>query len=51
LPDWRHQGAPLHALYPGKRYMAPRVRVLLDFLAERFAREEAALDDLLNACR
>jgi hypothetical protein len=31
--------------------MAPRVRVLLDFLAERFAREEAALDDLLNACR
>ena len=42
LPDWRHQSAPLHAIYPGKRYMAPRVRVLLDFLAERFAREEAA---------
>ncbi|KVH32896.1 LysR family transcriptional regulator [Burkholderia cepacia] len=51
LPDWRHQSAPLHAIYPGKRYMAPRVRVLLDFLAERFAREEAAHDDLLNACR
>ena len=31
LPDWRHQSAPLHAIYPGKRYMAPRVRVLLDF--------------------
>jgi len=51
LPDWRHQDAPLHAIYHSKRYMAPRVRVLLDFLAERFAREEAALDDLLNACR
>ncbi|MBR8143626.1 LysR family transcriptional regulator [Burkholderia vietnamiensis] len=51
LPDWRHQDAPLHAIYHGKRYMAPRVRVLLDFLVERFAREEAALDDLLNACR
>ena len=51
LPDWRHQDAPLHAIYHSKRYMAPRVRVLLDFLAERFAHEEAALDDLLNACR
>ncbi|CAN0623332.1 protein of unknown function [Burkholderia multivorans] len=30
---------------------APRVRTLRDFLIERFAREEAALDDLLNACR
>lgn len=51
LPDWRHHDAPLHALYHSKRYMAPRVRTLLDFLIERFAREEAALDDLLNACR
>jgi len=38
-------------LYHSKRYMALRVRTLLDFLIERFAREEAALDDLLNACR
>jgi DNA-binding transcriptional LysR family regulator len=51
LPDWRHHDAPLHAIYPGKRYMAPRVRALLDFLIERFAAEEAALDDLLTACR
>lgn len=51
LPDRRHPGAPLHAIYPGKRYMAPRVRVLPDFLVERFAREEAAHDDLPNACR
>jgi DNA-binding transcriptional LysR family regulator len=51
LPDWRHHDTPLHAIYPAKRYMAPRVRALLDFLIERFAAEEAALDDLLNACR
>ncbi|KVT40381.1 LysR family transcriptional regulator [Burkholderia ubonensis] len=51
LPDWRQDDAPLHAIHHSRRYMAPRVRVLLDFLAERFAREEAALDDLLNACR
>jgi DNA-binding transcriptional LysR family regulator len=49
LPEWRHNDAPLHALYHCKRYMAPRVRTLLDFLVERFAREEAALEDLLNA--
>ncbi|MCS6501691.1 LysR family transcriptional regulator [Burkholderia thailandensis] len=51
LPEWRHQDAPLHAIHHSKRYMAPRVRVLLDFLAERFAQEEKALEDLLNACR
>ncbi|WP_089339353.1 LysR family transcriptional regulator [Burkholderia singularis] len=51
LPDWRHHDAPLHAIYHSKRYMPPRVRVLLDYLVERFAQEEAALDDLLNACR
>ena len=37
LPDWRYPDAPLHALYHRNRFMAPRVRVLLDFLAERFA--------------
>ncbi|AHI63022.1 LysR family transcriptional regulator [Burkholderia thailandensis] len=51
LPEWRHQDAPLHAIHHSKRYMAPRVRVLLDFLVERFAQEEKALEDLLNACR
>ncbi|MEM5382040.1 LysR family transcriptional regulator [Paraburkholderia phymatum] len=37
LPDWRYPDAPLHALYHRNRFMAPRVRVLLDFLAGRFA--------------
>jgi DNA-binding transcriptional LysR family regulator len=37
LPEWKTPQVPLHALYQRSRYMAPRVRVLLDFLVERFA--------------
>ncbi len=37
----------MHAVYHCNRYMAPRVRVLLDFLIERFGRATAELlDDL-----
>ncbi|WP_043286260.1 LysR family transcriptional regulator [Paraburkholderia oxyphila] len=42
LPEWRTPHAPVHALYPRSHYMAPRVRVLLDFLAQRFS---AAADE------
>jgi DNA-binding transcriptional LysR family regulator len=36
LPDWCTHEAAVHALFHANRYMAPRVRVLLDFLVERF---------------
>jgi DNA-binding transcriptional LysR family regulator len=36
MPDWQTAEAPVHALYPRSRYLAPRVRALLDFLRERF---------------
>lgn len=36
LPEWQSVEAPVYALYPGSRYLAPRVRALLDFLGERF---------------
>jgi DNA-binding transcriptional LysR family regulator len=36
LPDWCTHEAAVHALFHPNRYMAPRVRVLLDFLIERF---------------
>nr|WP_244827064.1 LysR family transcriptional regulator [Caballeronia sp. TF1N1] len=36
LPDWCTHEAPVHGLFHANRYMAPRVRVLLDFLIERF---------------
>lgn len=45
LPDWDTPQAPVHALYPHTRYMAPRVRVLLDYLTERFT---AAANDLAS---
>ncbi|TVT84332.1 LysR family transcriptional regulator [Pseudomonas sp. H3(2019)] len=48
LPEWRTAEAPVHALYQRNRYMAPRVRALLDFLAERFAEESSHLDDYLS---
>ncbi|HEY1609630.1 MAG TPA: substrate binding domain-containing protein, partial [Paraburkholderia sp.] len=48
LPDWRYPDAPLHALYHRNRFMAPRVRVLLDFLAERFAQVSDELESLLG---
>ena len=36
LPQWQSDEAPVYALYPRSRYLAPRVRALLDFLCERF---------------
>src|SRR5258708_3836377 len=48
LPEWRYPDAPLHALYHRNRFMAPRVRVLLDFLSERFAQGSDELEGLLG---
>ncbi len=48
LPEWRYPDAPLHALYHRNRFMAPRVRVLLDFLSERFAQVSGELEALLG---
>jgi DNA-binding transcriptional LysR family regulator len=45
LPDWCTNEAPVHALFHANRYMAPRVRVLLDFLIERF---EKTTNELLG---
>jgi len=41
LPEWRTPDVPLYALYQRSRYMAPRVRVLIDFLAVRFTQMAA----------
>ena len=45
LPQWRSADVPVHALYQRNRYMAPRVRALLDFLIKRFAEEARNLVD------
>jgi DNA-binding transcriptional LysR family regulator len=36
LPDWQFRSATLNAVYPSRRHLPVRVRLLIDFLAERF---------------
>jgi len=37
LSDYRLAAGSLYAIYPPGRHLSHRVRVLIDFLAERFA--------------
>ena len=37
LPDWRSIELGIHAVYPSRKFLAPKVRVLVDFLVEAFA--------------
>jgi len=46
LPDKLSAPAPLHALYHRNQHQPPRVKLLLDFLQERFATQAAELDAL-----
>lgn len=48
MPDWGTPDSPVHALFQRSRYMAPRLRALLDFLIERFAKAEAELGVALH---
>ncbi|MDE1180966.1 LysR family transcriptional regulator [Paraburkholderia sp.] len=48
LPEWTTPQVPVYAFYQRSRFMAPRVRVLLDFLAERFASAETEIAPLLG---
>ena len=34
LPAWRQREAPLHAVYPSRRSLAPKVRAFIEFAAE-----------------
>lgn len=46
MPQWRYAEQPVHALYHRNRYLAPRVRALLEFLTERFAQTAHELSAL-----
>ncbi|WP_018140371.1 LysR family transcriptional regulator [Thioalkalivibrio sp. ALJ7] len=35
LPDWETATLGIHAVYPSRRYLLPKTRALIDFLAER----------------
>ncbi len=37
MPEWCAPESPVHAVFPRGRYMPVRLRLLLDFLVERFA--------------
>ncbi|HYZ65002.1 MAG TPA: LysR family transcriptional regulator [Acetobacteraceae bacterium] len=44
LPAWRDPPIPVHVVYPSRRNLAARTRVVIDFLVEEF-RQEPALSD------
>lgn len=48
MPQWRSVDVPVHALYKNSRYMAARVRKVLDFLAERFSSASTDLEGYLR---
>ncbi|QGZ58283.1 LysR family transcriptional regulator [Paraburkholderia acidiphila] len=48
LPEWRSPDVPVNALFQRTPYMAPRVRTLLDFLAQRFAEASEGLAAFLR---
>ncbi|MBB3255259.1 DNA-binding transcriptional LysR family regulator [Paraburkholderia bannensis] len=50
MPHWRYAEQPVHAIYHRNRYLAPRVRALLDFLAGRFEQTAHELDSLVPCC-
>jgi len=49
MPAWRLPEAPVHALYKRSRYLPTRVRLLLDFLVDRFDLVSADIDRALAA--
>jgi DNA-binding transcriptional LysR family regulator len=45
LPDCEPKRLPIHAVYPSRRFVPTKVRVLVDFLADEFS-----LDPHISAC-
>ena len=39
LPDYKGQEVSVYAVYPERKYLSPKVRAFIDFLAERFSPE------------
>lgn len=45
LQAWQPPAQPIHAVYPTRRYLAPKVRAMVDFLVEEFGRDPLLRDD------
>jgi LysR family transcriptional regulator for bpeEF and oprC len=41
LPDYKLEPLPIHLIYPSRRLLSVKVRVVSDFLAEEFQTEPA----------
>ena len=39
MPGWRSIALGIHAVYPSRKFLAPKVRALVDFLVEAFAEQ------------
>jgi LysR family transcriptional regulator for bpeEF and oprC len=44
LPDWAPSPVPVHAVFPGNRYLTPKVRAFVDLAVARFPSENAFSD-------
>ena len=38
MPEYRSVELGIYAIYPSRKHLAPKVRAMVDFLAERFDR-------------
>jgi DNA-binding transcriptional LysR family regulator len=47
LADWAMPEAPVYALYQRSQYMPPRLKALVDFLADQFTKSEPGIAALL----
>lgn len=45
LPDYPSDRAQVYVVYPSRRYLAPRTRVVIDFLVEEGRRDQARMAD------
>jgi LysR family transcriptional regulator, regulator for bpeEF and oprC len=48
LPDWKPLSAPVHAVYPSKRYLSPNVRAFVDLAVARFPYDSEAARGIVS---
>ena len=48
LPDWQSEELWVFAVYPNRKFLAPKVRSFIDFLVERFGPEPYWDSDAVN---
>jgi DNA-binding transcriptional LysR family regulator len=49
FPEWQVPGVPVHLIYPSRRHLSPRVRVVMDFLIDEYANAPVFAEPLPRA--